>query len=105
MPWVWLLFGIAILALVHYKGDEMMGGEPERVAVRKRQLQFYGNTLTALSIAQIVGRFVLHIFFYELVTAGLMFWFWRTEPAGPRKKNALWVAIGILVLAVLSLGA
>ncbi len=102
MPWVWLLFGAGILALVHYKGDEMMGGDPEKVAIRKKQLQLYGNTLTALSIAQIAGRFTLHIIFYELVTAGLMFWFWRTEPAGERKKAALWVAIGILVLSLLS---
>lgn len=103
MPWVWLLFGFGILAMVHYKGEEMMGGNPEQFPIRKKQLQFYGNTLTALSIAQIAGRFTLHLFFYELVTAGLMFWFWRTEPAGERKKMALWVAIGILVLSVLSL--
>lgn len=103
MPWVWLLLGGGILFLLHRNGEKMMASDPDHFPIRKKQLQLFANTLTGLSIAQIVGRFTLHLFFYELITAGLMFWVWRTEPQGERKKMALWVAIGILVLSVLSL--
>ena len=104
-PWtalVWFIASVFIMAMFEFRGDVIKENDPELFNKRRWTVRVYAFLLGSINLTQVVMWIQLIDLFNFLLTSMLFFAFWRIEK-GAKRQMARTMAIGTLVLALLTL--